>query len=699
MSGLTIVDEFYLPCLESSVQYDRIAGYFSSAALAIAARGVSALIEAQGRMRLLASPSLTSRDAAELQRAYSEAGLVAALQTSMDELEPNAIDDLLIRDHAKAMLWMLANGRLEIKLVVPNQEPENDEEGIFHQKVGIFTDQFGDSISFSGSVNETARAWTRNIENFKVFRSWVSGQSDYVGDDIETFDRYWLGLSDKALTVPLPEAIRQHLVERAPKSLDELTLVPSGSRHVRPREPVKRRDPRQGLREYQEEAVENWIAADCHGILEMATGTGKTRTAIACAAAVRRNGISQLTVVAVPQKHLAPQWTRDLENAFPDAPIIEAHSDSIGWESKALAALSDLAAGIREHVILVATHASASSKLPGYLADVSGSVGTLLLIGDECHGLGARKTRAALSHCYTHRLGLSATPDRLYDDEGTLVLQSFFGQRVYEFGIGRALDTIDPITGRTVLCPYEYHPRFVTLSGDELEEYVRLTEKIYRQLRYLRDESTRDEWLEKFLFERAKITKQAGAKIDALASILESLGSDLRHCLIYCLNSEQVAEVSKLLSQRGIVFSHFDGETPMQKREQILDNLAHQRIQAVVAMKCLDEGVDVPVARIGIILASSTNPREFIQRRGRLLRQAEGKAFAVVYDLAIMPAIGIFDDPGVQGLELRVFRRELERIEEFAKYALNAGRTYVELLKIEQQLRDAGYGSLEGADE
>jgi len=706
MSGLTIIDEFYIPCLGASVQYDRIAGYFSSAALAVAARGVSALLANGGRMRLIASPNLTPRDLAELRGAFDEDRLGAMLTDRIDQLDPEGIDDLFVRDHAKAMLWMLANDRLEIRLVVPVRTEELEEDLLFHQKIGIFTDAAGDSISFAGSVNETARAWTHNIENFKVFRNWIEGQTEYVGDDVETFDRYWYGMSDRGRTVALPQAVKDQLLKIAPKSMQDFDLTRPGSTTpptspapTDPAKPVPVKPTPPPLRDYQRKAVDDWLDAGGRGILEMATGTGKTWVAISCAAAMLERTGSQLTVVAVPQKHLAGQWAADLKKAFPTAKVLEAHSAASGWQTRVAKCLADLNSGLREHVVVVATHSTAASTLGKYIAQVGGSVPSILFIGDECHGLGARESRKALDERYVYRLGLSATPDRLYDAEGTAVLHEFFGASLPAFRIAEALNTIDPVTGHTVLCPYEYHPVFVTLSGFELEEYVKLTQKIYQALIYSKKDSTPDEWLERFLFQRAKITKRAGAKIVALDRILAEIGDDLGKCLIYCLDSVQVAEVSELLSQRDVVFSHFDGDDELPKRFQILDNLANDRIQAVVAMKCLDEGVDVPSARMGIILASSTNPREFIQRRGRILRQAPGKTSAVVYDFAVLPNVEAFGDPALRKLELRIFRRELERIQEFAQYALNAGRTYARLMEIEQELRDAGFGFLEEANE
>lgn len=661
-----VLSDFYLPVLQESVSYDRLTGFFSSGSLAVAARGIAGLIRNGGSMRIVASPFFTPKDVEALNRRDDaesmEAVLEQALTSGLDDLE--SLADAIAIDHVRAMGWLMREGRLDVRVVVPDEIGAGN--GLFHQKIGVLRDENGDLVSFSGSINETAAGWLENIEEFKVFRSWETGEREWVNHDASVFSRYWnAGGAVGCRAVPLPEAARRKLIEIAPVDLDDLDLAA-------PRPPRVRTGFK--LRDYQAQAVAAWVDNAGVGILEMATGTGKTKTAVACTAAVSQRAKTQLTVVTAPYQHISVQWAKEFEGHDPICTF-----ENGDWRGRLRDALADLRFGLRQHIVVIAVQNTAA--MDDFLAAaklLADEVEQTLLIADEVHGLGAPTMRRALADFYTMRLGLSATPQRWFDEDGSTVLTDYFQRTVFTFGIHEALSWIDPETGLTPLCPYEYHPVFVELQDEEIEEYSKLTDRIVREMQASKEDE-RNETLELLLFKRAAIVKTAAAKIGMLESLLSGI-EPVGNCLIYCHNSSQMEDVRGVLSSRGIRFHKFTGEEGtsakaefggVSEREWILKDLEAGNTQALIAMKCLDEGVDVPMARLGLILASSGNPREFIQRRGRLLRRAPGKERAIIYDVVVRPSIEALKDPVARDLERRVFQKELARMGEFADDAIN----------------------------
>lgn len=677
-----VLEEFYIPALASSSSYDRIAGYFSSTSLATSARGVAGLIRNGGRMRLIVSPVLTPDDLralAELDLDCADEFIDSLLAESFD---PEGLADSLARDHVGAMCWMLQQGLLDIRVVVPLSGSTGG--GLFHQKVGVLTDQAGDVLSFSGSVNETASGWLHNIEHFKVFRGWVEVESDYVSDDVLLFERYWQGDGPTWRTRTLPQALRERLLREAPISVDLEALATEVS------EPdTAQATGGSGLWPHQKRAVDAWVSAGGRGLLEMATGTGKTRTALACVRLQSEQSSGLLVVMTVPQQHLVSQWARDVRRSFPGVQLIEAHGGRPAWKGDLLDASCRVAAGTRRMAIVLAVQNTAARTEFGEAVErVSKAGRSTMLVADESHGLGAPQMRAALSGFYHYRLGLSATPARWFDDAGTDELLDYFGGVVFEFGIAEALRTRIPGSDKTVLTPYRYHPRFVSLDSDELDEYRDLTRRAI-QAKSSGTQTDGPSWEERLLFLRAAIIKKAAAKITMLGSVLDEVGSEISGGIVYCSDRNQMAAAEKVLDSRNVIYSEFTSDESVSpegrfdgasEREHILGSFASGHVPVLVAIKCLDEGVDVPSARLGIILASSTNPREFIQRRGRLLRNAEGKTHAEIFDVIVRPAPSGTVDPSAQEVELKVFERELRRVEEFASSADNAAECYAAVM-------------------
>ncbi len=658
-----VLSEFYVPVLQEAVTYKRLTGYFSSQVLALAARGIAGLIKNGGKMQLITSPVVSEQDFKILSSHSSE-----NVEKFVNEQFMIAIKDLndlastIAYDHVRALGWMLREGYLEIRVLIPRRI--NAGNGIFHSKVGIIEDHAGNIVSFSGSVNETAMGWSQNIEEFKVFKSWESSGAEYVQHDIALFEKYWACASDTGYeAVPLPAEATAQLISIAPAGIMELNLSTISV--------VEEKT----LRPYQVDAIDAWEAAGYCGILEMATGTGKTFTARECIKRWKSGKTESVILVIAPTQTIGAQWKEVLSDMDPITTFEGTH-----WKKGLRDIASRAALGLVEHIVVIAIQNTAASD--DFISSFSRIVKlgkNHLIIADEMHGLGAPVFRKALNSEFEARLGLSATPNRWFDEEGTDLLMEYFNEVVFTFGLHEALSWIDPKTGLTPLCPYNYLPEFVDLDYLEMDQYLDLTKQIIMQSHKASDIDG-EEKLRRLQERRAAVLKKAHGKFAALKRVLMDLGK-ISGCLIYCTDREQINDVIEIVADRGITYRTFTGEegtTPRpefggsSERDWILASFERGEIQMLIAMKCLDEGVDIPSAKIGIILASTTNPREYIQRRGRLLRRAPGKEVAQIYDMIVAPIFDKNDNSEVLDSARKIMGKELQRADEFAGDAINS---------------------------
>ena len=285
------------------------------------------------------------------------------------------------------------------------------------------------------------------------------------------------------------------------------------------------------------------------------------------------------------------------------------------------------------------------------------------------HGLGSPKRRGGLIKNYVFRLGLSATPTRWFDDEGTKALRQFFGKTVFEFPLQKAIEM-------NYLTPYEYHPHFVSLTPEEMEQYLEETKKIAREYAKSKNKDKENKLLELLCIIRQKIVTNAVEKYQVLEEILDTQ-KNLSLCLIYC-SPEQIDRVQEILNRRGVINHRFTARENIVERKRILKGFSEGAYDVLVAMNCLDEGIDIPATRIAIIMASSGNPRQYIQRRGRILRKHPGKDKAIIHDFIVIPEVSMNDDPYLFELERKILRKELKRYEEFARSSVN----YLEALNL-----------------
>ena len=660
-SDSDIIADFFVPALKASVRYDRGVGFFSAGWLRVAAEGMVDLAANNGQARWVTSPVLNKADWEAMQMgaaARHDEVLRQIIERAAKEMEQT-----LKRETLTALAWLVADGILDFKLALPR----NKLDGEFHDKFGIFTDGQGDRISFNGSYNDSVQG-IRNYESIKVFRSWKPVFADIVQADAERFERLWDNRDPNVQVFDLPRAARERIVRlRASdrpypepdwKKLRQLRQERSLYFVRRPSPPLL--PSHITLHNYQMQSIESWFDHGCRGLLEMATGTGKTITALAASVRLLEREGQLAIVIACPYAHLIGQWKTVVE-AFGYEHVLAVDS-SRSWADQLANELLDLRAGFTKSLVVLVTHATFSNDK--FTQIISSETVPLLLIVDEVHAVGSPKRRQGLLERYGYRLGLSATPQRWFDKEGSAVLCDYFGDTVFQLPLAEAIPDF--------LVPYEYYPFFAELTDDELKEYQQMTRKLIRRA-YTVDDAEADELLELYSIFRQRIIKRAENKYRCFEQILDSLQSP-NHTLVYCSTDspEQMQRVQEILNSRGIVQSRFTGEEPPEERKELLASFASGHHEILVAMKCLDEGIDVPSTRTAILLASSTNPRQFIQRRGRVLRKAEGKDRAVIFDIIIVPTLqGPLDNETLE-LEKQILNRELERYDEFAALALNS---------------------------
>ncbi len=653
-SSADMTADFYAPALSVSIGYDRGVGFFSSGWLRLAAQGMAQFAANGGRARIITSPILNEADWEALQQgteAQVNPILRQALARNLADLEKTLEEDTL-----SALAWMVADEILTFKLALPQNKLDG---GDFHDKFGVFTDAEGNQVSFSGSPNESVRGMT-NYESIKIFKSWEPAFAPLVAADAARFARLWENEDRNVRVYDLPDAAREGILrlrrgERpypAPPWMPAtIRDFPPGYKPTRPAIPAH-----VTLRGYQEEAIAAWFEHNCKGLLEMATGTGKTITALAASARLYEREERLAVIIAVPYQHLVDQWQEEAK-AFGYRPILAYQSKS-RWLDGLNHAVVEFNGRYRPFISVITTHATFIS--PDFQAAIARLQAPTLLIADEAHHLGAERSRQNYPQHIPYRLALSATPDRWFDDMGTAALRAYFGETVFAFTLEQAIGVS--------LTPYYYYPHLVPLTDEEMEEYEALSVKIARLVN--QEEVEKQEALKMLLIKRARLLNTAVNKLTTLSNLIDQ-ESYIEHTLFYCAPG-QIDDVMRLVGwEKGILIDQFTAEEDAKERQRLLRDFANGNLQALAAMKCLDEGVDVPSTRTAYFLASSSNPREFIQRRGRILRQFPGKEYSIIHDLIAVPPATLDQTAPTFQAERNIMRRELARFKEFAHPAKN----------------------------
>ena len=653
-----IVNDFYRPALKGCIRYDRLTGFFDSNTFVAAFREALDFVERGGRVRLITSAKFSKAD-------------LDVITKSVDDKLSEAVSNMLDDDLGQKCLGLLAHmlttkidgePQLDIRVLVPRR-------GIFHAKVGIFTMENGDAVSFSGSVNETGMGWTGNVEQFKAFCSWIDKR--FVDLDVGAFKEFWEDRHANIRSYSLPHAVREKILSVRPGSDEEYRRLVLALRKAYG-ERWQSGPAKLVLRGYQKAAVEAWFSRGGRGILEMPTATGKTFTAMGCINRMQQHLGRLFTVIVVPYAHLAQQWIDNVNRwngmVAPEQKISANTLNTVGtasWRTRlgeAVAAFNKKKLGggyVTDDYIVCTTYVTLASK--PFIEKIRMVEGGLLLVADEAHHAGAKTSRTGLLEEYSARLALTATPERYFDEEGSELIKSYFGDVAYFMDIKGAIRD-------GYLVPYDYYPRFVEMNSEETIEYVRLTKSIAAKLSMKKDKNKPlDEDTNSPENKRARLVAKLENKYGELASILDEYDDRLENALIYCHDGEQLNRVGQILSDRNINYDEITKASKMIERRNTIRSLQKKNHQCIVSMKCLDEGVDIPSASLGIIMASTGNTLQYIQRRGRLLRLSEGKDHATIFDIM---AKGQPDADG-RPFAKKLVAKELLRHKEFADGARN----------------------------
>ncbi|WP_380277445.1 DEAD/DEAH box helicase family protein [Kitasatospora purpeofusca] len=677
-----IVRDFYAPALAAATAYDRAVGYFSASVLAVLGLGIGEFAARGGTMRVVASPQLSQEDVEQIKAGY--ALRIVLEQAALRDLEL-AVQDPRAAHGLGQLAALIADGRLDIKLAYVEVQ---GRVGIYHEKIGIFRDG-RDLVAFKGSANETMPGLVGNFESIEVFRTWEPGDGPRAVRIGKDFEDLWHDRTPLLRVIDFTDAARDIIEAYAKRTAQQrepalppmdgaplpLPLPNTAGRLTIPAELT--------VREYQKQAIRQWSAHGCRGILRMATGTGKTLSALSAAArlaqALHKSGEPLLTLVIVPYQHLVDQWSKDI--AWFGMQPVRAYESTASWYAQASSLLDSLSLRCAQGGVIVTTNVTFAGKpMQGILDRYEGR---LLVIADECHNLGARHLREKLPDSAQYRLGLSATPERWFDDRGTDALTEYFGEIVYEMGIGDAIKA-------GALCQYTYTPVLIELDEEETELYAEVTSQIARIIasQGFSEDADRDSPLGKLLRKRSNILGHARAKLPALRQEITKRRNDWyqllycaegRHPLLYEYgDAEEATQLQQALVMVGqdlrMPAAPYTAETRRDERQKVLRRFAQgQDLQVLLSMKCLDEGVDVPAARTAYLLASSSNPRQFIQRRGRVLRKSPGKKRADIVDFIVVPPTGT--GALAHATERNMVARELTRVTEFARLADNETET------------------------
>ncbi len=691
---------FFLEGFVESKRADLLLGYFSSSAINVLSLGFAKFISNGGRVRLIINNVLSSKDKATILK-----GLDAEADNNCFTLEDYyGIKDALDsygHHFFDCIAWLIAQKRIEIRAIKPI-----GRRGIAHYKSGIFYDGTN-KVRFKGSCNFTASGLMENLEELDLKLSW-----HYKGDAFlrheRDYNQIFEGKSDFAALIPFEEIEEAILQEYGGKDLDELLVneqhLLAQKAKLKHSEATRRvletimqkieayrNAPRfpfeSGPRQYQQDAYKNWVGNGHHGIFAMATGTGKTITALNCCLNEFAKQENYQIVILVPTTILVEQWEKEAKR-FHFRRIIKASSKNAGWKE----ALDDIrnsqSFGVPDSYVIVSTYRTFGN--PVFQAFLKAAGDEIVLIADEAHNVGAPAVAALFAKLPVKKLiGLSATPKRVYDEEGTEQMEAFFHDAppyAYSFTMERAIE-------EGILCPYYYYPRVVELTQLEMVKYTEISAK----LASLHDRASKDNAAKKsyemLLMQRKRIIHKATSKLSAFENVLRDIlkseeGPGLKYTLVYAPEGfydenesdldfyPKVPEDSRIIDYYANAVREVSPETRVtdyisesSDKEHTLRNFETGKIDVLLSMKCLDEGVDIPRTEQAIFCSSTGNPRQFIQRRGRILRQHPEKHFARIYDLVVVPS-GVPTGASFE-LEQNLVRKELERVVDFAYMAIN----------------------------
>jgi superfamily II DNA or RNA helicase len=655
---MNLLAEFFQPCLDAATRYERAVGFFSSTFYALIGLSIADFAHRGGTMRVVCCPRLSALDIAAMREGYSARvagiGIVRELEECLEDPMAHAVSRLLAT--------LIAYGALDLRIAF-----RPGRTGIYHDKVGIFTDRAGEQVSFDGSANESWSAWSEegNYEAFHAFTSWQD--QERVRDDVEYFESLWEGQEPGLEVVPFPAVACERL---------EVLVDPEGLGHAEQRVrdvTQERRASRAGdrpvLRHHQQTVLEDWASRFHRGIVEHATGSGKTLTALRGVADALDAGRS--AVIVVPGVTLLEQWRNVATTYFGDtAQIVLAGSGHDEWRDGAT--LVNFLEAASRRIVLVTLDTAATEDFTSRLHGIP----SICLVVDEVHRAGSLQRRRLLAGVDAEwRLGLSATWQREGDPEGTAAIFGYF-ERVLDpvYSLKDALED-------GLLSPYRYVIHTLSLAEHERQEWVRQSTVIARLIAAADGVITMP--VRQMLIRRSKIIKKAARKPWIAAEVLRSEYQNGDAWLVYCDDTTQLRDTRQAIESTGLRCMEYHRQVAGAEEEALAEFERGGGI--MLAIRCLDEGLDIPRIDHALVLASSTTRREFIQRRGRILRRADRKYQAEIHDLLV--DVEGFDDAAAATF----LRNEVARAREFASGARDSIAARLTLDRWERYLIELGW--------
>jgi len=638
------VEDFYRPCLLNSTSYKRATSFFKSTVYNIIGTSVIEFARRGGYTQIICSPELSEEDIDSIAFGYARKSKI--LENSLVQQVEALLASHETAFNTRVLATLISIGSLDIKIAV-----RADKKGLYHEKIGIFSDDLGNAVSFKGSANETWRGWhlKGNFESIEVFCNWRGGlEAERVKKHEIHFDTLWSENDPDIEVFSFPTNAIKHLEKAAFRGLDAIDhkgiSTYSGCRNPLP---------------HQEAAIEGWLLNGGRGIFEHATGSGKTYTALI---AIRKHiEKGNPALVIVPSRLLLEQWNSEISEELPEVALLLAGGGKNAWRiPERLKGMTDpdTANGSR---IVLATMQTAS--MPEFRRNITDG-NHLLLVADEVHQLGSPHHSKVMNINAGYRLGLSATPTRYGDPDGTKKIFDYFN------GVIPPSITLSDAIKVGRLVPYEYFPHTINLSGDEADEWSYYTKQISQEIARQRSDDTDVKFLSEkvklLLIRRSRIAKKAEAKVHLASSIIKKCFEKGQSWLVYCEDIDQLEQVISALKNDGI--NPVEYHSKMQGDRTSTMSWFRSFGGVLVSIRCLDEGVDIPDVSHALVLASSQNPRQFIQRRGRVLRRAPGKHIAVVHDSIILPV-----NPEREPEQISLLKSELLRAIEFSNHSINKG--------------------------
>jgi superfamily II DNA or RNA helicase len=696
--------EFYQDALMNSSSFDLLLGYFSSSAIHILSLGFATFISKGGRLRMLINDVLSEQDKAAVllgQSGSLPSNLLnladfKSIKNSLDQYGQHFFD---------CIAWMIMQQRIQIKVIRPKES-----DGIAHYKSGVFNDG-RNKVGFKASCNFTSSGLLSNLEEIETYLYWDDTRSKkFIVKQDKYFEQIYSGQADFVEYVPIEDiqAIIKTTFDN--KELNELLIreqdlialkrkhLPAAQKETlalmeKPEREIDVNAPRfpyqEGPRAYQLKAYNNWVANDRQGLFAMATGTGKTITALNCILQEYQLEKRYNFVVLVPTIALADQWHEEATQKFNYTEMVICSSRHSGWENHVDQVGRNFLVGSENNFGLIVTYATFKGVnfQQCWKRNFQGFFDKLTLIADEAHTLGSAQLLKILPLEIPRRIGLSATPERVYDPNGQDQLCKFFNafppHYTFVYNMQQAIND-------KILCKYYYYPVMVSMEPDELDEYREITRKLSVHIDAATGRYRDSPAANKLLIERKNVVHKARQKETSLVDIVEEIGAEkFKYAFIYVpegytanyddndttISDEDDARIvnrytSLLYQHYQFKMRKFLGDSP--DREAILNQFRNGEIDAVLAMKCLDEGVDVPRTQYAVFCSSTGNPRQYVQRRGRVLRYHKDKPFAYIYDMVVKPPLDVtHGKTKTHKVERNILMGELRRLINFAALAEN----------------------------